>query len=149
MKVTFVASIALLALVSIGSTIKEKERFAGQALLEECLEEIPFSYSTKKKGPFMEAVNRLEGLELALVTAIGKLTTYQFYYFETFDAVDGESAYLISPEEFTGETKEHSSLFLGYKKKKHFFYRADCFRKKLAANPSLNETLQKQNYTSL
>lgn len=34
----------------------------------ECLEEIPFSYSTKDKGPFMEAVNHLDSIELVLVT---------------------------------------------------------------------------------
>lgn len=124
---------------------QEKERFEGQFLLTECLEEIPVSYSTKDKEPFMEAVNRLHSVELVLVTTKWrKGLTYEFYYFEKFEAVDGESAYLVSPEEFHNETNEHSALFLKYKKKRHFFYRADCFRQKLKEHEQLKTILKKE-----
>lgn len=124
---------------------QEKERFDGQLLLTECLEEIPVSYSTKDKEPFMEAVNRLDSVELVLVTTKKrKDPTYEFYYFDKFEAVDGESAYLVSPEEFNNQTTEHSALFLKYKKNEHFFYRADCFRQKLKEYEQLNQILKKE-----
>ncbi|MDZ7847246.1 MAG: hypothetical protein U5L96_10975 [Owenweeksia sp.] len=124
------------------SELQEKERFKGQSLLIDCLEEIPLSYSTKDKEPFLEAVNRIGGDELVLVTVQKRdKATYQFYYFQKTESIDGETAYLVTSDDFHDDSYT-SAIYLKYKKKKHFFYRADCFRDKLKENEVLKTVLQ-------
>lgn len=144
MKVSAIIVI-LLSVVLPESNNQIEGRFEGQSLLVECLEEVPVSYSTKDKEPFLEAVNRLEGVELVLVNAKKrKSPTYQFYYFQKTKSIDGETAYLTSPEYYRGETTRKSVLYLDYKEGKHFFYRADCFRKKLKESEELQKVLQRE-----
>jgi len=125
------------------SELQEKERFKGQTLLVDCLAEIPLSYSTADKEPFLEAVNRLDDVELVLVNAKKrKSPTYQFYYFQKTESIDGETAYLTLSQDYHKGTPHKSALFLKYKSGKHFFYRADCFREKLKENKELKAVLQ-------
>ncbi len=93
----------------------------------------------------MGAVNRLDSVELVLVTTKWrKNPTYQFCYFQKSEAVDGVSAYVTSPEDFKNSTSYKSALFLKYKKNKHSFYRANCFREKLKRNERLRNVLEQE-----
>lgn len=93
----------------------------------------------------MDAVNRLDSVELVLVTVNRrKAPTYQFYYFQKTNSIDGETAYLTSPESYHNKTPYKSALFLKFKKKKHFFYRADCFWKELEEHKELKQILKRE-----
>ncbi len=127
---------------SATTTHQEKEKFKGQHLLSDCLELIPMSYSTKEKEPFLAAVNRINGEEIALVTVDGKSATYKFYYFEKSESIDGEIAYLVPSNEIYKDPRKVHAIFLKYSKKKHFFYNSDCFKEKLKANAELSSALK-------
>ncbi|GCD80915.1 hypothetical protein [Schleiferia thermophila] len=143
MIIMFLFSIKLVFVLSTVE-LQDKEKFKGQSMLIECLEEIPLSYSSKNKEPFLEAVDRLDSVELVLVTVTRGAPSYQFYYFQKTEAVDGETAYLTLSKDFHNNTPYKSALFLKYKLKKHFFYRASCFREKLDASEQLKGVLKKE-----
>ena len=117
---------------------KDKPYYPFQSELSECQEEIPLYYATNKKGPLLEAAKRLEGVEIVVLVKSKMAWRFQYFYLEIYDASDGKSA-LLRPtrkEESYGNWKV---LFLDYKPKKHFFFRAECFDSKQKENPEFNK----------
>jgi hypothetical protein len=140
---------AFLILAIISSVIysfksENEEYFNGYSNLIDCKEDIPVEYSTKKKGPFLEAAERLKDVKIVLITINKKeKPSYEYYYLVTSEGTYGSNAYLTTPEDYNNESAYKSALFLKYKEKKHFFYKAECFDQKLIENPELNELLIK------
>lgn len=133
-----------LAFTATSFTGKKGEPFEGYAKLDDCKEEIPLYYATKKKGPLLEAAKRLQDVEIVLVTTERKaLPTYKYYYLIISDAIDGQTAVLVDSKDYKSDSAQKSVLFLGYKKRKHFFYRADCFNEKLNGDSELAKKLKK------
>lgn len=124
---------------------EEKEKFIGEKNLRSCQAEIPLYYSTKRKEALVNAAKEFENIEIVLVTNEKKgLASYKYYYLESYEGTYGPSAFLVSPADHKSKSKTKTAFFLGYKPKKHTFYRADCFREKLEEITKLNETLKEK-----
>ena len=132
----------IIGLFSSSFILEKGDPFVGYSQLEECREEIPLYYATKKKGPLLEAAERLQDVKIVLVTTNKKsLPTYKYYYIVIVEVMDSQTAVLVDADDYKSGEKPGSVLFMGYKEKKHFFYRADCFDQNLKLDSELAEGL--------
>lgn len=135
-----------IAFATTSFTSKKGDPFEGYSKLEDCKEAIPLYYATNKKGPLLEAAKRLQDIEIVLVTTNKKaLPSYAYYYLIFREGIDGQTAALVDSKDYKTESPEKSVLYLGYKEKKHFFYRADCFNEKLKSDAELANSLEKKD----
>ena len=90
----------------------------------------------------MEAAERLHDVKIVLVTTNKKsLPTYKYYYIVIVEVMDSQTAVLVDADDYKSGEKPGSVLVMGYKEKKHFFYRADCFDQNLKLDSELAEGL--------
>lgn len=137
--------LTLICFITLSFKSEDKEPFLGYTELTGCMENIPFYYATKKMPAFLEATEKLRDVQIVLVTVNKKnKPTYSYYYLQKYDSKYGKSAHLVPADEYNKDTALKTILFLEYKEKKHFFYRADCFNEKLAQNPALANILIKE-----
>ena len=81
-------------------------------------------------------------MKIVLVTTNKKsLPTYKYYYIVIVEVMDRQTAVLVDAKDYKSDEQPTSVLFMGYKEKKHFFYRADCFDQHLKSNSELAQGL--------
>ena len=141
----------LLIVIIIGITIygfnnSKKEKFIGESKLVDCRIKIPLSYSTKGQKDLKIAAEKYKDTEIVLVTKLKKgQASYNYYYIVAYEGTYGPSAFLQKSDIYKSDAPNKSALFMNYKPKKHSFYLADCFRKKLKEDSSLKESLKTEN----
>ena len=132
----------IIGLLSSSFILEKGDPFVGYSELEACKEEIPLYYATKKEVPLLEAAKRLQDVKIVLVTTNKKsLPTYKYYYIVIVDVMDRQTDVLVDAKDYKSDEQPTSVLFMGYKEKKHFFYRADCFDQHLKSNSELAQGL--------
>jgi hypothetical protein len=135
--------LGLVCLVGFGFVPKEKFLFDGYNEIKGCQIDLPVSYSTSKMGPFVEKAKELENVKIAMVTLVkNKKPKIEYYYLEITEAIDGENAVFISPEDHENSNPTKSVIYMGYKKSKQFFYTADCLNEKLELNAELKDKFE-------
>lgn len=121
--------IFLLISLSFNCNGQETRQQTWREQLKHCEVEVPLYYATKNQAKLVECAEKYKGIELILVTLDKKKRpSYHAYYLEPFESDFGPSAYLVKSEYFHQDRRPDQVIFLGYKPKKHIFYRADCFR---------------------
>jgi hypothetical protein len=135
--------LGLVCLLSFGFVPKKKIPFNGYDEVNECQIDLPVSYSTNKKGPFVKKSKELENVKIAMVL----LDKHEkpkiiYYYLEITGGIDGENAVFVPAKDFEGNASRKSIIFMKYKKSKQFFYTADCLNEKLELNAELKDKFE-------
>jgi hypothetical protein len=126
---TLTIGILFITLLTFKAYGQEKGQTSWQEQLKSCHADIPLYYATKNQPKLLEAADKYKGIELALVTLDKKKgPTYKFYYLEKFTIDLGTSAYLVETKYLNQDRRPDHVTFLKYDPKKHFFYKADCFK---------------------